>query len=127
MGSKSQISVEFLMLIGLAAIIAIAFQYVSLSQIIDFKSINEKEAVKDVAIKIQREILLATSVEDGYVRTFEIPDKLGDANYTITLQNSTLTVQSKEGLYFVRVTKISGNLSKGYNTINKTGGVINVN
>ncbi|HLG24186.1 MAG TPA: hypothetical protein VI564_04640 [Candidatus Nanoarchaeia archaeon] len=127
MGSKSQISVEFLMLIGLAAIIAIAFQYVSLSQIIDFKSINEKEAVKDVAIKIQREILLATSVEDGYVRTFEIPDKLGDANYTITLQNSTLTVQSKEGLYFVRVPKISGNLSKGYNTINKTGGVINVN
>lgn len=128
MASKAQISMEFFILVGLALLIAIAFEIASLDQLKDFRDQKESEAVKDVALKIQRELLLAATVEDGYVRVFELPDRLDSTiNYSLTILNSTLFVQSKNSFYSVAIPKVAGNLSRGINNINKTGGVIYLN
>lgn len=127
MNSKSQVSVEFFILLGLAFLIAIAFEIASLEQLKDFRIQKESEAVKDLALKLQKELLVAAVVEDGYVRAFQIPDKLDNINYSLTTQNSTISVQSKNAYYVVSIPKAVGNVSQGANKINKTGGVVYIN
>ena len=127
MHSRAQISSEFFIFVGLAFLIAIAFSLVSLNQLQDFRIENENEAVKDIALKLQKEIFIAASVEDGYVRVFKIPDKLDNIDYFLTVQNNTITIQSKNSFYILPIPKTIGNLTKGTNIINKTGGVIYIN
>ena len=128
MYSKSQVSSEFFIFVGLAFLISIAFTLASLDQMQDFRLRQEDDAIKDMAIKLQKEMLIAAAVEDGYVRIFDIPEKLDNGiNYSITTQNSTITVQSKNSLYIVSIPNSAGNLSKGIISINKTGGVIYIN
>lgn len=127
MGSKAQISAEFFVLLGIVFLIAIAFEVASLGQLNDFRLKKENDAVRDVALKIQKELLIAVAVEDGYVRQFELPDKVDSVNYSLTTQNSTINVESKNSYYSVSVPKVVGNASKGANVINKTGGVVYIN
>lgn len=127
MHSKAQISAEFFIFIGMAFLIAIAFEIASLDQLRDFRLQKEDEAVKDLAIKLQKELLIAAVVEDGYVRTFAIPDKLDSIDYSLSTRNSTIAVESKNSYYLMRIPQAVGNLSKGSNKINKTGGVIYIN
>ena len=127
MHSKAQISAEFFIFIGLAFLIAIAFELASLDQLNGFRLRKEDEAVKDLALKIQKELLVAAVVEDGYVRTFAIPDRLDSINFSLSTQNLTIMVESKNAYYAMRIPKAVGNVTKGDITINKTGGVIYIN
>ena len=127
MVSRAQISVEFFLFAGLAFLIAIAFQFGSLNQLNDFRTKKESDAVKDLGLKLQRELLIASTVEDGYVRYFNIPDKLDNINYSLSTQNFTITVTSKNSIYIVRIPNSIGIINKGTNKINKTGGVIYIN
>ena len=127
MHSRAQVSAEFFIFIGVAFMIAIAFSMSSLDQLNDFRLQQEHNAVKDIALNIQKELLTAAIVEDGYVRIFSLPDKLDNINYSLITRNSTITVQSKNSLFTVRIPKSTGNVSKGTITINKTGGVIYIN
>ena len=124
---KAQLSAEFLVFLGIAFLIAIAFIIASLEQLKDFRLQKESEAVKDLALKLQREVLIAANVEDGYVRVFQIPSKLENVDYTLAIQNSTIIVQSKNSAYIVSILNAIGNVSKGINIINKTSGVIYIN
>src|SRR3989344_5827328 len=124
---KAQMSAEFFVFVGLAVLIAIAFEIISLGQLNDFRLQKENEAVKDLALKLQQELLIASTVEDGYVRTFQIPDNIDSIKYSLSTQNSTITVKSKNSLYIVSIPKVVGNVSKGTNIVNKTGGVIHIN
>jgi len=127
MGSRAQISAEFFVLVGLSFLIAIAFEVASLEQLKEFRVQKESEAVNDLALKLQREIFIASSVEDGYAREFKIPESLDSINYSLTTQNSTITVKSKNSLFIVSIPFSVGNVSKGTNKINKIGGVIYIN
>ena len=119
MNYRAQISNEFFALLGLAFLISIAFEVVALDQLNDFRIKKENEAVQDMALKLQREMLLAAVVEDGYVRSFTIPDKLDGINYTLTTMNSTLSVQSKNSYYSASIPKSVGNITKGTNRITR--------
>lgn len=127
MHSRAQISAEFYVFLGLAFLVAIAFELASLEQLNDFRAQKESDSVKDIALKLQKEVLIAATVEDGYVRIFEVPDKLENIDYSLTVQNYTVNVQSKNGFYIVGIPRAIGNFTKGTNKINKTGGVIYIN
>ena len=128
MGSRAQVSLEFFIFVGLAFIIAIAFELAAVDQLKDIRIQNEQDATKDLALKLQKEVLIAASVEEGYARTFTIPNKLDkNINYTLTTVNYTITVESKNSIYTVSIPNSIGNISKGTITINKTGGVIYIN
>ena len=98
MASKAQVSAEFFIFVGMAFVIAIAFSMSSIDHLNYFRLQNENIAVKDLALKLQKELLTAANVEDGYVRTFTLPDKLDNINYSLTTQNFTITVESKNSL-----------------------------
>lgn len=127
MHSKAQVSAEFYVFLGLAFLIAIAFELASLDQLNEFRMRKESEAVKDLALKLQKELFIAATVEDGYVRIFEVPGKLDNIEYSLNVQNYSIIVQSKNGFYFIGIPRAIGNFTKGTNKINKTGGVIYIN
>ena len=101
MHSKAQISSEFFIFIGLTFLIALAFEIASLDQLNDFRIRKESEEVRDVALKLQRELFIASAVEDGYFRTFVLPDNLEGIDYSLITRNSTITVLSKNSLFIV--------------------------
>ena len=127
MHSKAQVSAEFFIFLGISFLIAVAFTIASLNQLKELRIQKEDAAVKDIALKLQKELLIASVLEDGYVRIFTIPDKLDRINYSLTVQNSTIIVGSKNSYYVMPMPKAIGNFSKGTNIINKTGGVIYIN
>jgi len=128
MHSKAQLFTEFFIFLGLSFLIAIAFEIASINQLNDFRTQQESDAVKDMALKLQKELLIAANVEDGYVRLFSIPDKLDSINYSLTtLNNRTITVKSKNSLYIVAIPIAIGNVTKGANQIKKTDGIIYIN
>ena len=127
MGSKAQISAEFFIFLGLAFLVAIAFEIASLEQLSDFRLRKENDIAKDLALSIQKELILAATVEDGYVRTFKLPDQVESINYSIQMQNSTLAVQTKNSYYLVGIPNSIGNLTKGTNQIKKINGILYIN
>ena len=128
MNFKSQVSFEFFMLVGMAFLVTLVFSALSLKDLNNFRNQKENEDIKDLALKLQQEVIIAAGVEDGYVRSFNIPDKLDSINYSLYIYNSSLLlVQSKNGFYLVQIPRIVGNISKGTNIINKTNGIIYVN
>jgi hypothetical protein len=126
-GKKAQVSVEFFLFLGLAFAIALSFSIGSLDRLNELRFKKENDAAMDVALKLQREILLAAYVEDGYSRSFTLPPLIEGINYTIRAQNSTVIVQSKKGFYSLPIPAAAGNFTKGTNTINKTNGIIYIN
>lgn len=126
---KSQTAIEFFVLVGLVALTVVIFMLASLGQIKEFQDKGEYILIKDMALKLQTEVTLAATSEDGYQRQFTIPDKLEETvNYSVTIKNNeTLIVHSDKSLYAVSIPKVIGNITKNINTITKTGGVVNLN
>jgi len=124
---KSQIVTEFMLFSGIALIAAIIFVSISLNQIKTLHETKEYLLLKDVALKIQNEISIASYVEEGYSREFELPKKINDRDYNISIVNNTLIVKTNTTPYFVEIINITGNLNKGLNTIKKTNGIIYLN
>ena len=125
--SKAQVSSEFYIFMGIAFLVTISVSIYSFEQIRTFNFQKENEDAKDLAIKLQRELLLASTVEEGYVRNFNIPDKINNKDYTLVVQNSTLMIISDQGFFLAALPKSIGTFNKGSNIINKSGGVIRVN
>ena len=127
MHSRAQISAEFIVFIILAFILSIGITFSAAKQSKDFRVQREGEIIKSFALKIQRELLIASYVEDGYVRTLQLPNEIENINYTLISTNSTIIVKSRYALYVFSIPSLNGTLIKGQNTINKTGGGIHIN
>ena len=124
---KCQVVTEFLIFVGIGFIVAIIIISILSNETKEFYNNKEDILVKDLALKVQSEINLAATVEDGYLREFEIPEKLDSINYTIFIKNETLIVQSKNSIYFARIPNITGTIVKGVNKINNFENVIYIN
>ena len=126
---KAQIAFEFIVLVGIVYILVTLSMLASLDRIKEFQASRENNLLKDLAQKLQKEIIIASTVEDGYSRNFTIPYTLGNnIGYNLSIvNNETLIVYSGRSSYMVFIPKITGNISKNKNTITKEGGVINLN
>ncbi len=95
---KAQAAMEFVMVFSVLSIFVTAFLgaiYVNISQ---SKQKNEQGIVDDMANFIQQEIILASRVEDGYHRTFFLPEKIGGKPYNITLGDYALYVNTSKAV-----------------------------
>ena len=126
---KSQSSMEFFTLIGLAFLAVIIFVGVSANEVREFRDAKEFLLIKDLALKLQKEVGIAASVEDGYERSFTLPEKLeATVDYFITGTNNSITINSSKTVFSVRVPIIYGkNFTKGSNRVEKINGKVYVN
>src|SRR3989338_8162000 len=122
--SKSQVSTEFLIFIGVTVVLVFGIGRQQLSRMSELQSERESEMVYDMALKLQEEIRIASLVEEGYSRNFSIPSRLSELDYEVDISGKFLTVKSNRSFYTVKVPNITGEIIKGYNIITKSGGVV---
>jgi hypothetical protein len=124
---KAQSAMEFFMFVGILLMIFIAFTAVLFERV---NSINDKKAVllgEDLAIKVQKEILLAARVSDGYSRIFTLPETIEGMNYSVYISGKEVTVKTPKTEVVRVIPEIIGNISKESNLIRKSNGIIYLN
>lgn len=124
---RAQIAIEFIFLVCIAFIMLLIFLKAVGDQADDLNEKKEFVLVKDLAYKAQYEINMATQVKSGYKRTFFIPKKLDNKDYTITKTGNKITIGLKNSEFTITIPEINGNIKKGNNTITNVGGVIYLN
>ena len=129
MKMKAQSSMEFFALVGLAFLAVVLFAAISANEVKEFRDQKEFFLIKDLALKLQKEVTLAADAEDGYARSFTLPEKLESiVDYFVQIRNNTITINSSKTAISVAIPSTSGrNFTKGSNKIEKTDGVIYVN
>ncbi len=129
MSRKSQSSMEFFTLTGLAFLAVILFVAASANEAREFRDQKEFLLIKDLGLKLQKEITIAASVEDGYERIFTLPERLeSNVDYYTVIINNTLTINSSKSAFFVPMPATFGkNFTKGQNKVEKDGGKVYIN
>ncbi|MEK6829224.1 MAG: hypothetical protein AABY15_03785 [Nanoarchaeota archaeon] len=126
---KSQSSTEFMIFVGIAIIImisyfAIAHTYLNLTY-------KQKDIIsgQDLAKKIKNEINLASRVEDNYERTFQLPYKIGDKDFTVHLELREVSI-TIDGLDYSELLTININkidlLPGDLVTVSRTNNIVTV-
>ena len=125
---KAQTSTEFIIYSGIVLIFATTiFGFVS-HQLLTQHRLDDTEIMKEIADNIANEIYLANIVEDGYFRTFTVPDRINGKLYSLEIKNKTIILLLEN---YEQVRKIDahivGNITKGNNNITNAGGNVNLN
>jgi hypothetical protein len=130
---KAQTSMEFVILTGFMLLAFLSFYIVIQSKLVEANSENTDNAAIQAELLVVNELRVAESVTDGYYREFELPQKINDMNYNISIMSGVantpeivIKYSNKERVYFVPQTYVSGlsNVSKGKNNISKDNGII---
>ena len=129
MHKKSQSSMEFFALVGLAFLATILFVAITVNEVKEFSDQKEFLMIKDLALRLQKEVAIAASVEDGYERSFTLEDKLeGKVDYFTIVTNSSISINSSKAAFSARIPLIYGkNFTKGSNKVEKLNGKVYVN
>lgn len=127
--SKSQSATEFIVLASFMLLVMLGFFAVTSSKVLEAREEDNRKIAEDIAEFAYREIETAKSVNDGYARTFAMPQTVNGINYSISIiDNRELTV-SYLGYEHVKFlpSNITGNIAKGSNKISKNNGVVLIN
>ena len=118
---------EFVFLVGLAFTVMVVFISSTRSEFDGLRSEEEMSLLKDVSVMVQHELILASNVEDGYLRTFETPLTLNGVSYNLEITNGILLATTDDYEYVMNIPSLIGDIQVGENIVNRTGGVIYLN
>jgi hypothetical protein len=91
MQRKSQSSFEFTLIISFMFLVFLAFFYVIGNRFVQIKGDNDRLLLEDFGDYLKNEISFASASVDGYQRTIEIPATLSGREYTIKINDYTMT------------------------------------
>ena len=105
---RGQNSIEFMVLFGFLLIVFVGFTVVIQGKIREQQVANQQDQYSQLADLIEKEFLLASRVNTGYMRAFTLPLTLNGEAYTATLEDpETLVIKgsltNKEYLRFLSV------------------------
>ena len=93
---KAQISFEFIIIFSLVFTALLGFIYIINEQISELSDKQEQLVMKSLSNNIINEVILASSVNNNYIRNFDIPVKLLGRDYKLDIDNNELTIQILE-------------------------------
>jgi hypothetical protein len=129
---KGQIAIEFLMYIGVAFGVVIVLLAVILSVSENNTDIKTRQDMDDLGKSLQQEFLLASQLEDGYIRKINLPMTMNGKEYNATLGqsnplNSYLVIAYSNSELFYLIPPIVGNMTLGDNILRKYNGTLYLN
>jgi len=124
---KAQVTIEFIVIFGIVFLFSAVFVYTVIERMSISRDEQRIEYLKDVALIIKHEILIAHKAEDGYSRAFDIPKNVLGKNYAVSVDKNLLTVKSGKYSYSVRVGNFTGSINITHNVVRKVGGVVYLN
>ena len=127
--SLAQGAMEFTILIGFILLFFTVFFLVINGNISDKMRERNDLIMKDLALAVQDEINLAFISIEGYSRTFVIPEKLFNKDYSISIIDELVYIVTDDEKYAVSlpVAPVIGQVNKGSNTIRNIGGEVCLN
>lgn len=120
-------ALEFVLLFSLSVFIMIVL-LVSFYELNKFKA-EEKidEKMQDFAYSVQSEIIIASEMNDGYVRRFFLPSKVENTDYNISVSGTNL-ILSYEGIdRYIKIPYTIGVLNKEQNVLYKMNETVYIN
>jgi hypothetical protein len=119
--ARGQFILEFMILIALAIIVGTMYVALSTQLLADTSEDQRVRALNDVAFMIQDELILAESVDDGYMRNISVPDKADRFAYTLSYTTNSLELRSGNTILTYSLPPFNGSLQKGTNVIRRNG------
>jgi hypothetical protein len=125
----AQIAIEFIIIMG-AAMFFLAVLFLAIQNNTEDKVyIRENIIVKEIALTVKNEIDLATESINGYVRNFEIPEKAGNLDYEIILDNNNVYIKTNNNKHAMSfpISNVTGQINITNNIIRKNNGIVYLN
>ena len=124
---KGQAGMEFMLLTGIVLLMFTVMLGVVADKTSEINRNKNIIAAEDYVTTVQKEINLAARVLDGYSREFYIPQRINKQEYNISIIGDEVVINTARQDFWRTVPPVVGNITKGFNTINKTNGVIYLN
>jgi hypothetical protein len=126
---KAQSSIEFTILAGFILLFIISFAYVLNENMSDDVRQRRDLMVNNILISAQDEISLASKSRDGYFREFQLPNKIDNIDYNISIIGGSVYVIMEDGKNsgILPVASVMGQPVRGDNLIKKQNGIIYLN
>lgn len=120
---------EFMVLSSFLFLVIVGFFAVTSSKVLEAKEESNRKIAEDIADFAYREIEIAKSVNDGYTKIFSLPQTVNGVNYSINIIDNTELIVNYLGYEHVIFLplNVTGNITKGPNTISKKNEVIFLN
>lgn len=123
---KSQITIEFVVIIALGLVVCISFCSYVLSELRKDNSREKYESMQQIASLIQSEIKIASESVDGYNRIFTLPKKILSEDYFVDVRNNTwISINSGTDSLVFNVNEFYGGITKK-NHISKNNGMVRI-
>jgi len=111
-----------MMIMGVILALIVLFGFLVVMN--DTRADQKAAEMKSYAFELQRELILASEVHEGYSRDIFIPDYIGQYDFEISNSDRVLVLSYEEADVAVPIPKITGTLEKGNNTIKNVGGQV---
>jgi hypothetical protein len=119
--ARAQFVLEFMILLALAVVIGITYFALTTDLLYDTSEQQRFEALNVIGYMVQDEMMLAETVEDGYVREITLPANADRFSYTLANSNRSLTLSSGAITLVYPLPLVNGTLQKGKNILQKDG------
>ena len=117
---KAQAALEFILVFAIMTLFATLFFIMIFADTSQGRLKNDQETVDDMANFLQQELITAEKVEDGYIRNFTLPEKIGGKDYSIYDGEYMLIVNMGKVSSVKGIPKVRGNFTiNAMNTIVK--------
>ena len=127
MRGKAQTGAEFLIISGIVLFLLTVFFLVINNNISERNNEYEALLVKNIALNVVNEISLAFESSEGYVREFQLPEKINGQDYEIRLVSGNVYVATNRNAISLSVKDVEGEIKKGGNKIEKRDGRVYLN
>lgn len=127
---KSQVALQFVIVLGLLLFIFIVFFAMISSQNAEDNKEKLMIQAQDIISAVQKEIVIASTMLNGYSRSFRIPSKIGALNYSFYItgsSNTTLILNLLNNDFSKRIPRVKGQPKTGLNNLTKIGGEVYLN
>lgn len=124
---RAQVSFEFLLLSLFVFMTAVGFIMAVSSQMTELSREKDGLFIRDTVNRVREEIHIASEMEDGYIRRFEIPSAINSKNYSIIIAQTQLKGTVGNIVYVTVVPRTEGQPNITSNLIEKRGGMLYLN
>ena len=126
---NGQSSIEFLILVVSVLFFFVIFLLAVQTNISDKIKDKYYLEIRETALTVQDEINLALDSSDGYLREFNLPDKIINKDYIISLTSGFVYVRTNDEEFAIALSvgSVTGEIQKGVNFIRKTSGKVYLN
>ncbi|MGV8172273.1 MAG: hypothetical protein ACP5OA_06295 [Candidatus Woesearchaeota archaeon] len=132
MRCKGQVAIEFLMLIVMAFIVVMTLLIATLAISENNSETKAYREMDDLGKALQQEFMLASQLEDGYVRKINLPLTFSGKEYHAIVgqsnpTNGYLVLQYEEKELYYLIPPVNGSITLGDNILVKQNGTLRIN